>query len=350
MKSPANAKSVLLLATFLAATSGVLAEAAGELVLRSHCVPGGPIVRLGDVAEATTGDDATRKQLLEAPLMPAPAPGTQQRIGGAQLRDMLSANGIDASMLRFVGADVVVVEGPARAIEPAPAAAEKAPQLTDDAAEQQILTELNHFLRRQTGHELWSIELEPNAPLMAAFRGDASRPTVSGGKAPWTGRQRFMFAWSGDTPALGAMVRVERLELVACAVRTIERGDFVRATDVVLRPVGGAVPARSVGSLDAAIGKEAVQTIRADSVLLANQLRAPILVRRGERVEVRARATGVVVLTYATARQDGGLGDLILVEALEGREKYAARVSGARKAEVFAAGAEAGEIAAATTR
>lgn len=343
-----NANFVLLLAALLAAASS--AAAAGELVLRAHCVPRGPIVRLGDLAEATTGDDATRKQLLDAPLMPAPAPGTRQRIGGAQLRDMLAANGIDASALRFVGADVVVIEGPSRSIEPALAAAKKAPQLTDDAAEQQILAELNQFLRRQTGHELWSIELEPNSPLLAAFRDGASRPTITGGKAPWTGRQRFTFEWSGDSPALGAMVRVERLELVACAMRTIERGDFVRATDVVLRPVGGAVPARSVGSLDAAIGEEAVQTIRADSVLLANQLRAPILVRRGERVTVKARAAGVVVRTYATARQDGGLGDLIMVEALEGREKYAARVSGARELEVFAAGAEAGEIAAATTR
>lgn len=350
MKSPAYAKSVLLLATLLAAATCGVASAAGELVLRAHCVPRGPIVRLGDVADATTGDEATRKQFLDAPLMPAPAPGTQQRISGAQLRDMLAANGVDSSTLRFAGADVVVIEGPARSIDPAPAATEKAPQVSSDAAEQQILAELNHFLQRQTGQELWSIELEPNTPLVAAFRGGASRPTVSGGKAPWTGRQRFTFEWNGDSPALGAMVRVERLELVACAVRTIERGDFVRATDVVLRPVGGAVSARSVGSLDAAIGKEAVQTIRADSVLLANQLRAPILVRRGERVEVRARAAGVVVLTYATARQDGGLGDLIMVEALEGREKYAARVSGARKTEVFAAGAEASEIAATTTR
>ena len=40
-----------------------------------------------------------------------------------------------------------------------------------------------------------------------------------------------------------------------------------------------------------------------------------------------------------TAQQDGSLGDLVQVQALEGKERYAARVSGVRELEVFAAGA-----------
>ena len=82
-------------------------------------------------------------------------------------------------------------------------------------------------------------------------------------------------------------------------------------------------------------------------MLLTSQVRAPLLVRRGERVSVRARAAGIVVRTYATAQQDGSLGDLVQVQALEGKERYAARVSGVRELEVFAAGASAGEVAAA---
>lgn len=315
-------------------------------MLRAQCVPKGAIVRLGDVAEATTTDATARKQLLDSPLMPSPAPETTQRLTAAQLRDLLAANGVDVSSLRFAGADAVVIKGLARSIEPAPIAGTVAQQLTRDAAEEQIVAEVSHFLRKQTGHELWSIELEPNSTLVEAFRKNSTRPALAGGKAPWIGRQRFTFQFGGDAPSLGAVVKVDRLELVACAVRTIERGDFVRATDVVLRPVGGSVPQRSVASIDAAVGKEALQNIRADSVLLSNQLRSPILVHRGERVTVKAKASGVVVRTYATARDEGSLGDLIMVEALEGREKYAARISGVRELEVFAAGAVAGEIAA----
>ncbi len=345
MKSRVKLFTSLLLASLLAAATSA---AAGELVLRPHSVPTGAIVRVSDIADATTLDDAARRRLLDIPLMPAPAPGAQQRLSASQVRDLLAANGVDAADLRIAGAEAVVIEGPARAIEPAPAARQNSQPLTSEVAEEQLVAQISQFLRQQTGHELWNISVEPNAPLVEAFRRGAARPTVSGGKAPYTGRQRFTFAFAGDKDALAAVAQVEQLQIVACAVRTIERGDFVRATDVVLRPIGGAVPAQAVASLDAAVGQEAVQTIRTDAVILANQLRAPIIVRRGERVTVKARAAGVVVRTYATAREDGALGDLIMVEALEGRERYAARVSGARELEVFAAGAAAGEIAATT--
>jgi len=317
--------------------------AAVELVLRDRCVPRGAIVRLGDVADLVAIDADARKESLELPLTPSPAPGTQQRLSAAQLRDLLAASGVDAASWRLAGAPAVVIEAPSRSIEPAPAPAPR--QITREAAHEQILAEVRQFLRGQTGHELWTVELEPNSTLIEAFCSAAVRPSITGGKAPWTGRQRFEFHWPDEPAGLGATVRVDRLEMAACAVRTIERGDFVRATDVVLRPVGGGVPPRAVATLEAAIGKEALQTIRTDSVVLSNQLRTPLVVRRGERVTVKAKAAGVVVRTYGTAREDGSLGDLIMVEALEGREKYAARVSGVRELEVFAAGAVAGEIA-----
>ena len=52
----------LALASMLAAGT---AAAADELVLRPQCVPSGAIVRLGDVADATTTDEAERHRLLE---------------------------------------------------------------------------------------------------------------------------------------------------------------------------------------------------------------------------------------------------------------------------------------------
>jgi flagella basal body P-ring formation protein FlgA len=81
-------------------------------------------------------------------------------------------------------------------------------------------------------------------------------------------------------------------------------------------------------------------------LLYINQVRSPLLVRKGERVTVRARAGSVVARTYGTVQQDGSLGELVQVQALEGRERYAARVSGFRELEVFAAGASANDLAA----
>ncbi len=329
-----------------AVLTGAANAASLELTLRPHCAPEGPVVRLSDVADVNSLDNAVRDPLLGVQLMPTPAPGMQQRLTAAQVRDMLAANGIDVANLRFVGVDAVAVNGPALAPRKAAPAQKPLRQLTRDAAAEQVVAEITGFLRQQTGHDLWNVTVEPNAALVEAVRIAPARPSLGGGRAPWTGRQRFTFSWEANSPGLAAVVQVERLETAACAVRSIERGDLIRATDVVLRPISGVDASKIVGSLDAVVGKEALQAIRADSVIQATQIRSPLIVRRGERVTVKARAAGVVVRTYATAREDGSLGDLIMVEALEGREKYAARVSGARELEVFAAGAVASEISA----
>jgi flagella basal body P-ring formation protein FlgA len=129
------------------------------------------------------------------------------------------------------------------------------------------------------------------------------------------------------------------------AVRPIERGALIGAADVELRPHAGVVPAQSIASLEAVTGKEATQAIRAGAMVLAGQTRPATLVRRGERVSVQAKAAGVVVRTFATAAQDGAAGELIMVESMAGKERYAARVTGVRELEVFAMRTAAGDVA-----
>jgi hypothetical protein len=46
------------------------------------------------------------------------------------------------------------------------------------------------------------------------------------------------------------------------------------------------------------------------------------------------------------AQQDGGMGDLVMVQSLASKERYAARVIGVRELEIFTAGASAAELAA----
>lgn len=340
-------KRQIFVLCLLAVAAGAPAAGA-ELSLRPRVEVQSSIVRLGDLVDAGASPLSPADQpLLELPLMPTPPSGAPQRLTVAQLRDMLAALGVATAPLRFAGADAVLIEAAPVAAAPAPKPAAVAPQLSAEAAEEQIVAAVVHHLRQQSGHDLWEVRLEPNAPLIDQFRKSPAPPTIAGGRTPYAGRQRLTFVWPGDDREFAATAAVERLQIVAFAARTIERGDFVRAADVVLRPTAGQLPAQAIASVDAAVGKEAVQTIRADSVLQATQLRAPIVVRRGERVAVKARAAGVMVRTYATAREDGSLGDLIMVEALTGRERYAARVSGPRELEVFAAGASAEEIAAA---
>ena len=68
-----------------------------------------------------------------------------------------------------------------------------------------------------------------------------------------------------------------------------------------------------------------------------DQVRAPLLVRRGDEITVVARGGGIRVRTQAHSRQDGARGDLVQVESLDTGERYDARVIGLREAAVFAA-------------
>lgn len=334
---------------FAVATMWVTLSASGaEIALREFATPTGPIVRLSDVADVTGADGAIIENLAATPLMPAPTDGTTKFFRIEELRDILASRGVDVHSLKLSGADVVTIR-PATA--PAAVDSPHSNHVADfDATVEQLTAAIDDYLREQSGHDLWNIEIDADDDVVAAFQHAGARAVVRGGKAPWLGRQKFTISGGPGTPSATAYARIERLEMAAVATRTIERGEFIRRTDVELRPHAGALPKLAIVSLKSIVGKEAVQGIRADSLLFANQVRSPLIVRRGERVSIRARAAGVTVRTYAVAQQDGSLGELVTVQSLEGKERYAARVSGLRELEIFAAGAAADDVASTVQR
>jgi flagella basal body P-ring formation protein FlgA len=126
---------------------------------------------------------------------------------------------------------------------------------------------------------------------------------------------------------------------IAVTRRPMRRGDVLRALDLELREVEsvprGVTPVTNVAT---AIGLELMRDVPAEHAIDVRYIQPPILIRRGEPVVVFAFAAGVRIRTTARAVTEGGIGDLILLEALENRERYSARVTGVQRAEVFASG------------
>jgi flagella basal body P-ring formation protein FlgA len=334
---------LLLIAAF--ATLTAASSDGGEIVLRPKATPRGAVVRLGDVAEIRGGAGGETAKLAAMPLMPAPTDGAQRYLRAGEVRDLLNARGVRMNDWRVGGAASVVVMGASNGALLAgyeESTGESTAKTDSDRLDELVI----QYLRQQSGHDLWSIKVEANDEALSAVR----TPDVAlrGGKAPWAGRQRFELIGGARVKPVYVYARIERLEMVAFAVRSIERGELVRRSDVELRPFGGTLPTQAVVAAEAVIGKEAVQAIRADSMVLSNYVRSPIVVRRGERVSVRARAGGVVVRTFAIAQQEGSMGDLVAVQAAEGKERYTGRVSGVRELEVFAAEPTATEMASAS--
>jgi flagella basal body P-ring formation protein FlgA len=126
---------------------------------------------------------------------------------------------------------------------------------------------------------------------------------------------------------------------VVVAVHPISRGERIGAEDVELaRMKAGAQPRTEFQSLQEAIGKEATRNIVAGQALDDQYVRSPLLVNRGDVVDVFARSGGVQVRTRGRAKEEGSHGSLIQVEMLNDRRSLVARVCGIGEVEVLAAG------------
>lgn len=122
---------------------------------------------------------------------------------------------------------------------------------------------------------------------------------------------------------------------VVVAATAIAKGSLIAASDVRLEPAASAeIQTAGFHSLEEVVGKEALRAIPAGVVLEPEFLRAPVLVRRGEVINLYARTPAVRIRTTARAQDDGGLGDTITVESLLNRARFSARVIGPREAEV----------------
>src|SRR5690349_6703369 len=94
-----------LVAVLVAIGVASRAHAAIDVKLRERVAPRGSVIRVGDVAEISTADRQQARELAALPLMPAPAPGTEQFLRTREIQDMLSAQGVDLGLLHFVGSN-----------------------------------------------------------------------------------------------------------------------------------------------------------------------------------------------------------------------------------------------------
>jgi hypothetical protein len=205
---------------------GCLAAAsdAGEIVLRSKTAVRGSIVRLSDLAEVK-GSEGEQSELLAAmPLMPAPAAGSTRFLRVAELRDLLTARGVDLNGWRIGGADAVEFSA-SKAAAVAQTDEQEMPAAKLSGAEQLALL-IKNYLQQKTGHELWSVTADADDEVFAIVEDGGAGVTVSGGKAPWAGRQRF-FLSTGSAKPVAVYARVERVGLSRLGIAFAQRARLV---------------------------------------------------------------------------------------------------------------------------
>ncbi len=307
-----------------------------ELVLREYATQHGPIIRLGDIADIGASSPAELKILASTPLLPAPAPGTQQFLSAAQVRDLLTARGLQIERLTIQGAALVEIGSNTQ-----PTKSEQEPQtpkLTHQAAELQVQQAIEGYLQSETSVGQWRVEVLLSERLVSQVAQLGVPVEARGQRKLRSGRQRFFLSSGEGEKELLVTATITQIQKVVVVRQRIQRDQLVRAVDVEILQREGHLPSGSLTDLEQVIGKVALRALRPDEILQKNHVRAAWQVRRGETVKVFVRTGGIVVRTRAVAKENGAMGDLIAVEMLEGKKRLTVSVSGPGEVAVYATG------------
>jgi flagella basal body P-ring formation protein FlgA len=114
---------------------------------------------------------------------------------------------------------------------------------------------------------------------------------------------------------------------VAVPRKGLPRGHRIQSGDMTIKPLPSEeVEQDFVIDPDDAIGMEVRKALRADSPVSRGDLGAPILVHRGDRIEIRVVGGGITITTNAKALANGSESDLIEIETMQPRKRLLARV------------------------
>lgn len=317
---------------------------AAELQLRSECDCSSGLVRLADVAEIHASDPAEAKSLGEIELFPAPAAGNKAFVRAREIQDLLALRGINLSRHRLSGASQIEVRHGGGAKEAGVRLTASVTRRATDRVSEAIIA---HLRRQSPDGEGWQVELKLTDDQLRYVAASREELTAEGGEAPWTGRQQYVICVpsAGGERTFTVEAKINAAPLVVVATRGMQPGEIVQETDVKLAMVKPGVVDAPFYRLEEVIGQETKRALVLDQAIEHEQIRSPLLVKRGEAVAVYARAAGIQVRTTGRVTQDGGRGDLIVVESISTRERFFARVTGIHEVEVYAETSEAAGVA-----
>jgi flagella basal body P-ring formation protein FlgA len=331
---------------FVLLALGVESLSAAEIQVRSEC-NATVLVRLGDVAEIHASDPGEAAKLKEMELFAAPPTGGKSFVRARELQDALALRGVNLSQHRFTGASQVEIRNGTRAGAPLTSS-------TSRRAAERVGAAIAAYLRQRAGKDTdWDLDLKLDDEQVRLLAASKESISASGGQAPWTAGQEFSITVPGEAGhhVFAVATNVTAVPLVVVAKKGMVPGDIVQATDVKLgraKTRDDDLPCRT---LEEVVGKETKRAIVEGQAIEQDDLRSPILVRRGDPVYVYARSAGIQVRAEGRAQDDGGRGDLIVVESINAnRERFMARVSGIREVEVFAQTADAQSAAGMRTK
>jgi len=291
------------------------------------------LIRLGDLAQISNCDEATKTRLAELTIGPAPAAGREATIRLDTIRRELALRGIDQTALEFAGASEIIVENrPQRRTR-----LESNRRVNSQIVEhvEKAITAYLKSVSNQLGPVDVIVRESSYGNLPETLRRH-HQLNVSGGQAPWTGLQSFSVSFQqldGRTAFLNVEAVISQRPQVLALKHGLPRGQVIRNVDLIWMDSSDLTD----GFDDPAevVGTETTKSIRANAPIRPDDIRMLPLVRRNDIVAVTAQVGTVSVMRYCKSLDEGTLGQFVTLVPVNGQERITAKVSGYREAVIM---------------
>jgi len=295
-------------ASAVRAADGGVPAAAGRITIERTATVSGGTLRLGDIAFLEGGATA----LADLDLGPAPEPGASRRIEGVTILNRLRAAGLDERSTRYEIAASVRIER---------------------AAQEVGADEVRRAIDRQSQDLLAAGEsirsLDVPGPIRVPLGGYQLR-VAAGGLSGRGARRRCDVEVVQEGEVIATIpVRAEIASIVKVVIarRALPRGERVTADDVVVEERElSAVPADFVSEVAEVTGKETRMALVASAPVPLQALASPVLVKRGDLVNMIAEGPGLRLSAAGEALETGTLGAQIRVRNRQSKQELSAQV------------------------
>jgi flagella basal body P-ring formation protein FlgA len=155
-----------------------------------------------------------------------------------------------------------------------------------------------------------------------------ARPEVEAVDTRFATRMRFSVRCGSDDPKPASyVVRGKVTAEVVVAAQSIATGRPIAAADLMLDRRDVTSTPDSISDMDAAIGQTSMRPLRPTQVVQKRLLTSPILLKRGQLVQIEVHSGPVQVSSSGEALEPGRAGDIVRVRNIASGKVIRARVT-----------------------
>ena len=272
-------------------------------------------ILLGHIAKIEGSDPQMIHKLSGIELGRSPLPGNSRKLDGAKIKTRLKQNRIDLAQLKLDVPPLITVSRSFIEVSQ-----EKIKGLVSDyISANQLSGNSNASIKRIQVSE--GLRL-PSGRISYKIKAPRDRAMV--GQVPFA----VNFDVNGKLyKRVWTTVTIEVLAEVVITKKPLGRHKPITEDDIMVREMDLAkVPADVITDPEAVLGKRTRRAIGSQTVLRANLVEFPPLVKRGDVVVIVAETKGLKITALGQVKKKGALGDRIPVVNFESKKVLYARV------------------------